>query len=197
MVNCVFLEPVPPTIGKSYLAQSRSDRSINSTIVPATTVRIPTSADPGIRSDSEYEESSSSVTETGSDDEDEEDDSVLTGTFSTRIQRFCWALCCACCDCCCRCIYLRKKTRDSECCRLSCLSRSKAQDPALSLQHIPSCGATTSTQDQEPKGCWPATVRWVSSIHAKWVRFRNCVRDKVEFAEHGKTRTRISIFIPA
>ena len=192
-------------MGRSYLAQSRSDRSITSTIVPSTIVRFPAdsaaarsqhamaasaaadaladlSADTSQSShDSEEDESNDSEC---SDDED--DDSILTGTFGSRFKRFCWALCCACFDCCCRCVHLRKKIRQAECCL--CCRTSRPSDHPLQLTGV-SRGAIkelTSLQEyQYPPGCWGATVRRAHITRAKWIRFRNYIRSTLEFAENG------------
>ena len=197
-------------MGRSYIAQSRSDRSITSTIVPSTVVRFPAdsaaatsqrvvagaadvsadvSADLSADSlhfghDSEEEESSDSEC---SDDED--DDSILTGTFESRFRRFCWALSCAFFDCCCRCVHIRKKIRQTRCCQ-NCMRRTRKQsDHPLQPTGV-SRGAIkdlTSFQEyQYTPGCWGSTPRRNRiTRRAKWIRFRNYVRDTLEFAENG------------
>ena len=96
-----------------------------------------------------------------------------------------------------RCIYLRKKTKNSNCyCHshlCSCChstSDNQAQDPAVSLQRIP---PHLEEQDEHcpnhgaEKGC---CVRNCRSLKRRLIRARNSFRDKVEFAEYGKEYTK-------
>ena len=206
----------PPIIRGSYLAQSQSDRSLNSTPV---TMRLPephqhtrssggrhkkrssylaehreTSFSGSSHSNSEEDngqfrdphDDSESESEEENDDDEDDDDSIITGTFGTRLQRFCWALCCACSDCC-RC---QNSCLKCQCCRSrtkDCHSANELSGVEIEngvLMHDNFSGANSLNKDYSGS-CGPC-VSWMQRTWKRWIRVRKYIRDTLEYAENGK-----------
>ena len=120
------------------------------------------------------------------EDEDDDNASVLTGTFGSRLKRFCWALCCAGSDCC-RCTLF--KCSKCSCCR----SRIKGEginelgegefggveiDNGV-LMHENDSGANA----EKPGNC---CSNWLKQTWSRWTTLKKAVCDYLEFAENGK-----------
>ena len=159
-----------PTIGKSYM--SRSEHSLVTDLREDHRHRghhrgrrrsgfqqqhsITTSAG-GLEVGGDYSEAGSEYSEL-SEDEDSEEEAELT-----RLKRFCWAICC-----CCRCY---------SCCQESdeVVVAAIAADESASM-------ASNAAGVNKGRGCDCSLV----TAWEKAVGFRNCIRDRLEFAEYGK-----------
>ena len=91
-----------------------------------------------------------------SEDEDSEEAEL------TRLKRFCWAICC-----CCRCY--------------SCCQESDEVVAAIAADESASM-ASNAAGVNKGRGCDCSLV----TAWEKAVGFRNCIRDRLEFAEYGK-----------
>ena len=199
-----------PIIRGSYLSQSQSNRSICSTpsaslrLPPFSNGRHKkkesgdedkrkaslsgSSYSNSLEDNGEYQ-SSHTCSNSASDDEidddldddEDEDDSTITGALGSRLNRFCWALCCACSDCC------RCKEPCSNCCSC-CRSRILVRDElsegieienGVLMQEI---NATNKDIAGKCRGC----VTCLQRTWFRWIKLKTYVRDIVEFAENGK-----------
>ena len=166
-----------PTIGKSYM--SRSEHSL------VTDLRedhrhhhqgghhhrgrrrsgfqqqhsITTSAG-GLEVGGDYSEAGSEYSEL-SEDEDSEEEAELT-----RLKRFCWAICC-----CCRCY---------SCCQES--DEVVVVTAAIATDESTTSMTSNTGEVNKGRGCDCSLV----TAWEKAVGFRNCIRDRLEFAEYGK-----------
>ena len=93
-----------------------------------------------------------------SEDEDSEEAEL------TRLKRFCWAICC-----CCRCY---------SCCQES----DEVVVAAIAADESASMASNAAGVVNKGRGCDCSLV----TAWEKAVGFRNCIRDRLEFAEYGK-----------
>ena len=116
------------------------------------------------------------------DDEDDDDDSTITGALGSRLQRFCWALCCACSDCC------RCKEPCSNCCSC-CRSRILVRDDlsgGIEIENgVLMQDLNVSNKDGTAGRC-RGCVACLQRTWFRWIKLKTYVRDTVEFAENGK-----------
>ena len=205
-----------PIIRGSYLAQSQSDRSLCSTpatlrlsdsltherSTSRTSRKRPAGDDSKRETSFSCSSNSSSEENIGegqsshtysdsdsgdeNDEDDEDDDSIITGGLGTRLERFCWALCCACSDCC-RC---RDPCLNCLCCRSRAISRHESVE--LSGIEIGTNGGlindNLSSLNKPYSGKCEKCVSCIIRTWKQWIRLRTYFRDTVEFAENGKTK---------
>ena len=115
------------------------------------------------------------------DDDEDDDDSTITGALGSRLQRFCWALCCACSDCC------RCKEPCSNCCSC-CRSRILVRDDlscGIEIENGVLMQDINSSNKDNTAGKCRSCVTCLQKTWFRWIKLKTYVRDTVEFAENG------------